>query len=335
MSDEDASVISVDTSGEHDMEDNPALKPQLTHFYPLSSEKGSKYSLHTVPEVVPQNEDGGTGAKPFQSPAFKKKTKRNRGFGARRAGEQKSERAAFDYEDKYPEDPIYEETAPTARVWRTYLDKSQRFDADIVSDWRDTVDILLVFAGLFSAVVSAFAVQFSQNLQPDYNQISAYLLFEFISIQQAVSNGNSLDLPLSSMDRRANFNPATSCMGERAVVHQSRTESFSGSRICFGEAMAPPLYEASICTDTWVCASGLVVFLGPMHTIIAWITGGIGAIAYLVVIATNVLPFWFSQCPYRTPLADAMYVSASYFSQHVVPKLKGSLLNFYPECRPV
>ncbi|SJL11089.1 uncharacterized protein ARMOST_14492 [Armillaria ostoyae] len=359
MLDEDASVISNDTSGKHEITDNPTLKPQLIPFYPLSSEKGSKYSLHAVQEEIDfQNEDGGTGEKPSQSPTFEKNAKGNRGFGARRAREQRSERAAFDYEDKYPEDPIYEETAPTARVWRTYLDESQKLDADRVGDWRETVDVLLVFAGLFSAVVSAFAVQFSQNLQPDYNQISAYLLFELVSIQQAISNGTSADLPLSSaVNPTANFTPATSIAWvnglwftslslslsaalisvlvkqwlhhymilpsgtprERSHIRQYRYMGLHKWQVPLIIGLLPMLMHLALA----FFFVGLVVFLGPMHIIIAWVTGGIGAIAYLFVIATNVLPFWFSQCPYRTPLADAAYIFASYFSQHVVPKLKG------------
>ncbi|KAK0457184.1 uncharacterized protein EV420DRAFT_1221148, partial [Desarmillaria tabescens] len=136
-----------------------------------------------------------------------------------------------DYEDKYPEDPIYEETAPTARVWRTYIDESQKFDADRVGDWRDTVDVLLVFAGLFSAVVSAFVVQFSQNLQPDYSQISAYLLFELVSIQQAISNGTSVNLPLSFLDPTAKFTPATSIAWVNGLWFASLALSLSAALV--------------------------------------------------------------------------------------------------------
>lgn len=51
----------------------------------------------------------------------------------------------FDYEQKYPPDPIYEETGPNARVWRMCLDEYAIFDADLSDDFRDTVDLLLVF----------------------------------------------------------------------------------------------------------------------------------------------------------------------------------------------
>ncbi len=56
----------------------------------------------------------------------------------------------FNYEDKYPEDPTYHETAPNARVWRTYADESVIFDANMVEDSRDNVDVLLVFVRCIS-----------------------------------------------------------------------------------------------------------------------------------------------------------------------------------------
>ncbi len=58
---------------------------------------------------------------------------------------------SYDYEQKYPEDAPFEETAPAARVWRTYNDESRNHDTNVVEESRDNVDILLVFV---SPVVS-------------------------------------------------------------------------------------------------------------------------------------------------------------------------------------
>ncbi|KAK0494427.1 hypothetical protein EDD18DRAFT_1037742, partial [Armillaria luteobubalina] len=114
------------------------------------------------------------------------------------------------YKDKYPEDKIYEETAPNARVWRTYVDESKIHDARMVGESRETVDVLLVFAGLFSAVVTTFVAQTSQSFQADYTQISASLLFEMVLIQRAIANGSSLDnVPVSSLNPFTTFTPAT------------------------------------------------------------------------------------------------------------------------------
>ncbi len=49
------------------------------------------------------------------------------------------------YEDIFPEDPMYEETMPNARVWRTHQAESAIHDANMVEEMRDNVDVLLVF----------------------------------------------------------------------------------------------------------------------------------------------------------------------------------------------
>ncbi|KAG7443217.1 uncharacterized protein BT62DRAFT_982123 [Guyanagaster necrorhizus] len=115
-----------------------------------------------------------------------------------------------DYEKTYPEDPIFEEMAPSARIWQAYLDECQTYDAEMVEVWRDTIDVLLVFAGLFSAVVTTFVVQTLQSLQLDFNQVSASLLFELVSVQRALANGTSVDdVPSSQLTPTSSFSPSS------------------------------------------------------------------------------------------------------------------------------
>ncbi|PBK99764.1 hypothetical protein ARMGADRAFT_919305, partial [Armillaria gallica] len=116
----------------------------------------------------------------------------------------------YNYEEKYPEDATYEETAQNARVWRTYEDESRSHDAKIVEESRDNVDVLLVFAGLFSAVVTTIVAQTYQSLQADYAAMSASLLFELILVQRAIANGSSVDaIAASSLSPRIAFVPTT------------------------------------------------------------------------------------------------------------------------------
>ncbi|KAK0463280.1 uncharacterized protein EV420DRAFT_1237260, partial [Desarmillaria tabescens] len=116
-----------------------------------------------------------------------------------------------DYERKFPEDKRYEELGPAARVWRTYLEECATFDVQMVSEWRDGLDVLLIFAGLFSAVVTTFVAQTSQSLQLDYGQVTASLLFEFINVQRAATNGSLVnEVPRSGLTPFSNFRPAAS-----------------------------------------------------------------------------------------------------------------------------
>ncbi|PVF95819.1 hypothetical protein CPB86DRAFT_816861 [Serendipita vermifera] len=89
-----------------------------------------------------------------------------------------------DYEAKYPADEFGEESGPNARFWRVYLDEAEMFDMEMTEGWKDTIDVLLVFAGLFSAVVTTFVAQTSQSLEADYAKISASLLTELVGLQR-------------------------------------------------------------------------------------------------------------------------------------------------------
>ena len=37
---------------------------------------------------------------------------------------------------------------PSARVWHVYLDEVEQFDIDMVDNFRDTVDVMLVFVSV-------------------------------------------------------------------------------------------------------------------------------------------------------------------------------------------
>lgn len=56
-----------------------------------------------------------------------------------------------DYEARLPEDPYCEETAPNARVWRVYEEETAVFDATMVEQHRDGLDVMLVFVSFFSS----------------------------------------------------------------------------------------------------------------------------------------------------------------------------------------
>ncbi|KZV95326.1 hypothetical protein EXIGLDRAFT_587707, partial [Exidia glandulosa HHB12029] len=52
--------------------------------------------------------------------------------------------------------------------WRVYRDEVRNHDRDVTFDeWNKTLDILLIFAGLFSAVVTSFLVASYPLLTPE------------------------------------------------------------------------------------------------------------------------------------------------------------------------
>ncbi|KIY66835.1 hypothetical protein CYLTODRAFT_354297, partial [Cylindrobasidium torrendii FP15055 ss-10] len=116
-----------------------------------------------------------------------------------------------DYESKYPADPAFQEVGPDARVWHVYMDEAALFDADLMAELRDTIDVLLVFAALFASVIVTFVVQTSQMLSRDFTEITASLVYEMISVQRAIAKGIDVDsIPASNINPYSPFTPEPS-----------------------------------------------------------------------------------------------------------------------------
>ncbi|KAF9031088.1 hypothetical protein BDZ89DRAFT_949035, partial [Hymenopellis radicata] len=112
-----------------------------------------------------------------------------------------------DYLTRFPEDPYGRETAPDARAWRVYVEEAAAFDENMVGQSRDGLDVMLVFAGLFSAVVTSFLVQVSQNLQADFSQMSALLLHDLLLVQLAMADGGTVNVTTPSINPAEKFEP--------------------------------------------------------------------------------------------------------------------------------
>ncbi|SJL04778.1 uncharacterized protein ARMOST_08148 [Armillaria ostoyae] len=261
----------------------------------------------------------------------------------------------YDYEQKYPEDAPYKEAAPAARVWRTYEDESRNHDANMVEESRDNVDVLLVFAGLFSAVVTTFVVQTSQSLQADYAAMSASLLYETVLIQRAIANGSPVNsISPSPLNPTIAFVPATTDVWvnglwftslflslttalvavlvkqwlhhyvalpsgtprDRSFTRQFRYAGFQKWHVQVIIGLLPVLMHLALA----IFLSGLVIFLHPLRAALSWIICAGTILVYTAYVVATILPILFPQCPYRTPLCDLVYVSL----RRIVPRVTWS-----------
>ncbi|PBK78479.1 hypothetical protein ARMSODRAFT_42546 [Armillaria solidipes] len=259
----------------------------------------------------------------------------------------------FNYEEKYPEDAYGEEMGANARVFRTYLDERAIYDANMVEESRDGVDVLLVFAGLFSAVVTTFVVQTSQSLQADYSEMSANLLFELINIQRAIASGASLDtVAPSPLNPNITFIASATSVWvnglwftslalslttalvsvlvkqwlhhymalpsgtprERSLLRQFRFAGLQKWRVLGIIGLLPVLMHIALA----IFFIGLVIFLGPLRESIAWVVGTITVIACTAYLMAHILPLIFPQCPYRTSLCDLLHLSYGYVMEYAV-----------------
>ncbi|PBK80953.1 hypothetical protein ARMGADRAFT_817135 [Armillaria gallica] len=261
--------------------------------------------------------------------------------------------------ERFPEDKRYEEMGPLARVWRTYLEECSAVDIEMLEGWRDGLDVLLVFAGLFSAVVTTFVIQTSQNLQVDYGQVTATLLFELIDVQRAAANGSFVnDVPRSDLTPFSDFRPTISDLlvnglwftslsfslattlfavltkqwihqyiampkgtpQDRCRIRQFRYMGLEQWGVGFIIGLLPLLLSMSL----GIFLVGLVLSLVPLQAAIASIVGTITLVSFAAYFVSNFLPIMYPLCPYKTLLSQYIFLSYTYII-HLITLVSSAL----------
>ncbi|KAK0214924.1 hypothetical protein IW262DRAFT_1484982 [Armillaria fumosa] len=100
-------------------------------------------------------------------------------------------------------------------LWDFYNHEARAADEDILKHWHDDMSTLLIVAGLFSAVLTAFIIEFYRKLEPDYTAISAHQQHTMSINIQAMLNA-SLNLPVEPIYDAAD--PITGFQPSPAIV---------------------------------------------------------------------------------------------------------------------
>ncbi len=196
-------------------------------------------------------------------------------------------------------------------------------------------------------MVTTFVVQTSRNLQVNYVQVTATLLFELIDIQRAAANGTLVNnVPRSDLTPFSDFRPtisdslinglwftslsfslATALFAvltkqwihqyiavpsgtprDRCRVRQFRCMGLQQWGVGFIIGLLPVLLSMSL----GIFLVGLVPFLVPLQASIASIVGTITFVTFAIYITTNLLPVWYPSCPYKTPLSQYIFLCYAY-----------------------
>ncbi|KAI5825470.1 hypothetical protein K523DRAFT_283056 [Schizophyllum commune Tattone D] len=295
----------------------------------------------TIPDAEPANNMGPESA---QGMCAASTSRTGRQDTADRAGSGQSEQPRYtssdvDYERKYAPDAYGEELNKNARVYSVYNDEAQIADGEMVRSLNGTLDVLLVFAGLFSAVVTTFVAQSSQALSPDYAQITASLMYELVRIQRAATSGTPPDVPMSPLSFGSRTTQTTdlwvnglwltsltfalltalvsvlakqwiqhysSLFGRspriRAHLRQYRFEGFERWKVRAIIGFLPVLLTVALL----LFFAGLIVYVIPMDSTMSLVIIGFSAGILLAYSITTALPVFVTHCAYKTPLADYM-----------------------------
>ncbi|KAF5353827.1 hypothetical protein D9758_010634 [Tetrapyrgos nigripes] len=243
----------------------------------------------------------------------------------------------YDYNRKYPKDEFGKEARENARVWKVYLDEAETFDDEMLKGFRDTLDALLVFAALFSAVVTSFVISTVVNLQPDYTKITASLMREQNLLLRAAGDTTALNaVPKTSVDldntdvstkdlwinglffASLSLSLATALLSvlvkqwlqaytlslptgnaqERAKIRQFRYLGFEMWKVPEIIGLLPIILHASL----GLFMVGLSVYVSELHESLCWIVVSVTGISFLMYFGSIIIPVIHIQCPYRVPI---------------------------------
>ncbi|KAF8598726.1 hypothetical protein BDV93DRAFT_478164, partial [Ceratobasidium sp. AG-I] len=117
-------------------------------------------------------------------------------------------------------DPYARRLGVGAEVWKTYVDEADKWDKELSEGWNKMLDVILIFAALFSAISTAFVLESSKNLKPDPAEFSAARLLIITHLLVTMSN-QSASTTVSLPPHESAFTPSAAAVAVNALWFMS------------------------------------------------------------------------------------------------------------------
>ncbi|KDQ09657.1 hypothetical protein BOTBODRAFT_178877 [Botryobasidium botryosum FD-172 SS1] len=237
------------------------------------------------------------------------------------------------------DDVMWDGTGPESKIWHMYIEDATKFDAALIEGWNRTMDVLLIFSALFSAVLAAFIIESYKTLSPNSGDATLSVLQrieEHLSRQSAPGQSNSPD---SSQSGSNGFTPSASAIRINSVWFLSLTLSLSVAGVAvmakqwlgnynwstvagntrdrsrlrqfrYTELQRWKVPEIIALLPTLLLLAlalfffGLIEFLFGINSVVAIINAALIAVIALFFVVTTVAPLLIPRCPYKTSLSD-------------------------------
>ncbi|RDX43139.1 hypothetical protein OH76DRAFT_1422127 [Lentinus brumalis] len=212
-----------------------------------------------------------------------------------------------------------------ADYWSDAAEAVKSYHDELVDGWKEDMDTLLVYAGLFSAVLTAFNVQSYQLLQPAptdptlavLQQISAQLNSftitpAFVNSTQPARQLNENQLPFQAPTSAVWINIqwlhglGTGLSGtsrESARLRQYRLNGLLKWRVGTVVVLLPILLQIALI----LFLMGLVILLWTLHGTVAAVTSSLVGVLLVFSVVVTLLPAFRWDCSYRSPQALVAY----------------------------
>ncbi|KAF9005445.1 hypothetical protein BDQ17DRAFT_348920 [Cyathus striatus] len=216
-------------------------------------------------------------------------------------------------------------------LWKIYMSEGQEWDRNQINNWNANMDVILIFAGLFSAILTAFLIEFYRNLSPDSGEIAALALLEVVQLLKQ-PNGTSTTTAESALN---NFKPSEISLWVNALwftslilslgaamtvmlvkqwfqfymddVNKKNTYSYAQHRQYKYNSLnhwkIPQIVHALplvMHLSVWLFLAGLVVQLQEINSVMSDVVLAGVLVLLAGYIITLILPMIYTSCPYRT-----------------------------------
>ncbi|KAJ7477901.1 hypothetical protein B0H11DRAFT_1864524 [Mycena galericulata] len=231
-----------------------------------------------------------------------------------------------------------DEEAPASKLWGVYVSEAEKYDKALVESWKSNMEGMLIFAGLFSASLTAFIIESYPTLVPDSGDSTVHLLNRISQQLAAAANGSTFHIPpptvftppITSLVCNAlwftSLGLSLTCalvatlleQWARDFLHRAdmRSATIIRARIFqylyyglkrFSMHSVVDIIPLLLHASLFLFFAGLVAFLIPINTAIAVVAGALLALVTAAYSVLTILPLWYLDCPYRTPLSGVFW----------------------------
>ncbi|KZV67919.1 hypothetical protein PENSPDRAFT_583182, partial [Peniophora sp. CONT] len=228
--------------------------------------------------------------------------------------------------------------SPEGKFWGTYLQAMRDEDEERPRDWDGNTGSILTFTGLFAATIAAFVIESYKTLSPDSGDQTVLLLAQILNATTNVSTSSTTMNGIIAEPFQLSFSAVlvnvlwfcslsivlacallatlvqqwsrdyTRDIKRRGVLDESlvsRAYNHVYIRMGvdrYGMDQVVNLLVALVHLSVILFAAGLLLFLFPINSTVAWCTVFVLCVLGLVYFAASLFSIFDTSCPYRTPL---------------------------------
>ncbi|CAE6495246.1 unnamed protein product [Rhizoctonia solani] len=227
-------------------------------------------------------------------------------------------------------------------VWPRYVTEATKWDAQLVEGWHKGMDVILLFAALFSAIVTAFLIESYKLLQVDNEEIIAAGIPTMIELLRAIAANQTPSIVVNATNPSTDFKPTGIAVAINATWFLSLTLSVSvallamlvkqwGEGYRHGHDLSPPCFQARVRqarydklkrwktedialalpvlmhTSLGLFLLGLVIFLYELNRTIVALVLIVVVSTFTIYLGTTLMPLFIAFCPYDTPLSSRRF----------------------------